>query len=338
MRRSDHGYLAGLGLLLLLAIWLAGGVGSRNGQLMLELDWIQQAFAAGPSLQREIIVSWRVPRVASALVVGAALALAGLLLQGVTRNPLADPYLLGISGGAGLAVVLLHSISGLPVTLAWWSMPLAAFVGALAAMAAVMVLSRGSGGRLSTIGMILAGVVINALCAAVMTFLLARFDPFRLRVTSSWLAGGIGFSHWAQLVGVGAIVLGAALWLRASAHRLNAFALGEGAAGSVGVDVSRLTRRSAIIASLLAAVGVSLAGLLGYIGLILPHAVRLLVGSDFRKTVPLAALGGAFVTLLADTGARVLFAPEELPVGVLTAIVGCPLLLWQLRAQLRTNR
>lgn len=327
----------GLVAALIGALWLAGALGSRDGRLVFDPAWIGAAFGGNATLERRVLRSWRAPRLFAAVLVGAALSTGGLILQGITRNPLADPYLLGISGGAGLGVVLLHSASSLAAQLHWWLVPLAAFVGALAAMVAVLVLARRGEGRLSILALILAGVVVNALCAAAMTLLLARFDPFRLRVTSTWLAGGIGFTPWTTLWGVGSLVLGVCLALRLVAHRLNAFALGY-AADLVGVDARRLMRQAAIGASLLAALGVSLSGLLGFVGLVVPHAVRLLVGSDFRATLPLSALGGGLLVLVADTAARLLFSPEELPVGALTALVGCPVLLWQLRRQLEGPR
>jgi len=274
--------------------------------------------------------------VLAGIVVGAGLAVAGLVLQGLTRNPLADPYLLGISGGAGLAVVLLHALPGLAVAAGSWLMPLAAFTGAQVAALLVLALGRTgrAGGRLTVLGLILGGVVINALCAALISFLLARFDPFRLRVTTLWLAGGIGFVRWEQLALCTLLVALTWFYLRLQAHHLNAFALGTTGAASVGVDPQRLLLRAALLSSLLTGLGVSLAGLLGYVGLIVPHAVRRIAGADFRAALPLAALAGALLLVVADAAARLLFAPEELPVGVITALLGCPVLLVLLRRQL----
>jgi iron complex transport system permease protein len=236
-----------------------------------------------------------------------------------------------------LAVVLVRSLVPMQAV-DWWLTPLVAFAGAIAAGFLVLGLARGSGGRLTVLGLVLAGLVINALCAALMSFVLARLDPFRLRVTTLWLAGGIGYASRPQLVLVGLLVCLSWSYLRARAHQLNAFLLGaEGAAG-LGVDAPRLLWRATVVGSLLAALGVSLAGLLGYLGLIVPHGVRLLAGRDFRRTLALAALGGALLMVLADGTARLAFAPEELPAGVLTALLGCPVLLALLRAQLRGGR
>jgi len=333
MKRST--LLTAVGLILILGLgWLATALISLEGSLALELDWPRRLFSGADDLQRSLLVDWRLPRVLTALVVGAALAMAGLLLQGVTRNPLADPYLLGISGGAGLLVVFVRCM--IPVqALDWWLTPLSAFLGALLATLFVIALARGAGGRLTVVGLILAGVVVNALCAAMMSFILARLDPFRLRVTTLWLAGGIGYAGWLQLSVITGLVVVAWLVLRMRAHRLNAFALGSDGASFVGIDSQKLLMRASLTASVLAAFGVTLAGLLGYVGLIVPHAVRMLVGHDFRRTLSLGAVAGALLMLVADSVARLAFAPEELPVGVFTAILGCPVLLALLRNQLR---
>ncbi|MCK5796375.1 MAG: iron ABC transporter permease [Deltaproteobacteria bacterium] len=326
--------LFGLSIFATLAMaWLALALGSRDGAVVFDPTWFLSRREPGQDLLWTVLWELRAPRVVAALVVGAALATAGLLLQGVTRNPLADPYLLGVSGGAGLVVVALHAL--LPGLVEFpWAIPLAAFIGASGAMLAVLQLARGSGGRLSLFSLILAGVVINAFCAALITFFMARFDPHHLRITSTWLYGGLGFTRWGHLVAVAALVFVGWVFARAQAHRLNAFALGVAGAEAVGVDGDRLLLRAALLSSLLAALCVSLAGLLGYVGLIVPHGVRLLVGNDFRRTLSVSAVSGALLLLLADTAARLILAPEELPVGVLTALVGCPVLLWQLRSQL----
>lgn len=336
MMRSDRWVTPALFVVMITALWVSAGVGSREGRVVFDPSWWSTALSSA-GVERDLLLQWRVPRTLSAAIVGAALAVAGLLLQRITRNPLADPFLLGVSGGAGLAVVGLQSVVGATM-LPWWSTPGVAFVGALAAMFIVLLMARGSGGRTSVLALVLAGVVVNALCAAVMAFLLARFDPFRLRVTSTWLAGGVSFWSWRPLIGVGIAVLLVGAWLRATAHRFNAFALGSEGAAGVGVSAPRLMRHGAVLASFLAAVGVSLAGLLGYVGLIVPHAVRLLLGTDMRTALSATALAGALLVVGADTAGRVLFAPEELPVGVLTALIGCPVLLLQLRAQLRGGR
>jgi iron complex transport system permease protein len=169
---------------------------------------------------------------------------------------------------------VLHAVPGLRDALGWWSVPVAAFLGAQTATVLVMSLARGPGGRLTMLGLILGGVIINSFCAALITLLLTRFEPLRLRITTLWLAGGVGFNEWCQLAVAAVAVLAGLVFIRLRANHLNAFALGEEGAGLVGVDSRRLLMRSAWAASLLTGVAVSLAGLVGYVGLIVPHLVR----------------------------------------------------------------
>ena len=335
MRRSPLLWTTVLGLLTLVAAWAFVGLGSQLGQLVFMPNWAQALLDPRNPMEYEVIVNLRAPRVAAGLVVGICLAVAGLVLQGVTRNPLADPYLLGISGGAGLMVVLLHAFYFVIEAMGWWLVPVVAFAGAMAAAFAVLLLARGPGGRMTVLSLILGGVVINAFCAALMGFLLIRFDPFHQLITRRWLAGGLSFVSWPQIAVVALVAAAAWIYLRARAHQLNALSLGTAGAETVGVDAQRLLLRAAVIASVLTGLGVSLSGLLGYVGLMVPHAVRLLVGNDFRSTLPVSAAAGALLLTVADAVARLAFAPEELPVGVLTAILGCPVLLVLLRTQLR---
>ena len=335
MSRSPLPWTLGLGLLALAAAWAFVGLGSQMGKLVFMSGWVQALLDPRDPMEYGLIVNLRAPRVAAGLVVGVCLAVAGQVLQGVTRNPLADPYLLGISGGAGLMVVLLHAFYFVVESLGWWLVPSMAFVGAAGAALAVLRLARGPGGRMTVLGLILGGVVINAFCAALMGFLLVRFDPFHQLITRRWLAGGLSFVYWPQIALVTVVALAALIYLRARAHDLNALSLGASGAETVGVDADRLLLRAALISSLLTGLGVSLAGLLGYVGLMVPHAVRLMLGNDFRATLPVSAVAGALLLVVADAGARLAFAPEELPVGVLTAIIGCPVLLVLLRAQMK---
>ena len=335
-RRSPVLWTALFGAASLVVAWLATGLGSQQGELVFSPGWVAALWSGDDAALRfRVLVVLRGPRVIAALVVGACLSVAGQVLQGVTRNPLADPYLLGISGGAGLLVVLLHAFDALVNLAGWWLVPVVGFAGAQAAAFAVLLLARGVGGRTTVLGLVLGGVVINAFCAAVMSFVLARFDPFHLRVTTLWLAGGIGMVDGYQLALVTATLVATWIYLRSRAHHLNAMALSGVGAEAVGVDADRLLVRAAGLSSLLTGLAVSLAGLLGYVGLMIPHMVRILVGGDFRATLPVSAAAGALLLVTADLAARLAFAPEELPVGVLTAILGCPVLLVLLRAQIR---
>lgn len=320
--------------LLAVAAYAAAAIGSAGGAVTLELDWPRALWGSGDAGLAAVIAELRVPRVVAAALTGAALALAGLVLQGVSRNPLADPFLLGVSGGAGVAVVALYAIPSLIPTLGWWIVPAAAFAGAQAATALVLSLARGPRGRVTVIGLVLGGVVVNAFCAAVTTVLLVSLEPIRQRFASFWLAGGVSSAEWEQTAIAAAGVLGAALFTWSRAGALNAFALGEEGAGLVGVETRRALRESAWTASLLTGIAVSLSGMVGYVGLIVPHVVRMLVGGDFRATVPLAAATGALILVAGDAAARTVIAPAELPVGVLTALIGTPLLFVLIRREM----
>jgi len=318
------------------AAFVSLGIGYRDGALTWNPLWPSILFGNNiHTSARDIMLSIRLPRLVAALVVGASLASAGLVLQSVSRNPLADPFLLGISGGAALFVVLVHGISGLSQSLGWWVVPVAAFIGAQAATLIVLTIARGPGGRITVLGIILGGIIINAFCAALTLFLMIRFDPHRLRITTLWLAGGLSSETWPRLALASLLALFSFMYLRMKAHRLNAFAVGEEGAAGLGVDTDRELRRVTIASSILAGVAVSLSGLLGYVGLVVPHLARMITGSDLKTGLPAAALTGALLLVLADAGSRVIAAPQELPVGVIAALAGCPVLLVLLRREIR---
>ena len=334
MSRRAAFYLLAAIILSAVCAYVVTALGSFEGAVTLELDWPFIWRDGSDSMLAAVIANLRVPRVLAALIAGAALAVSGLILQGVTRNPLADPFLLGVSGGAGLAVVVLHAFSGLIDIVGWWVIPTAAFLGAQAATWLVLSLARGPGGRVTILGLILGGVIINSFCAAAITFLLTRFDPLKLRITHMWLAGGVGYVEWGQLAMAGTGVLLTIVWMRLRAAQLNAFALGEEGAGLVGVNSKRVLRETAWAAGLLAGIAVSLAGLVGYIGLIVPHVVRLIIGGDFKNTLFFSAVGGALLLVIGDGAARTVMAPQEIPVGVLAALIGTPLLLILIKREL----
>jgi iron complex transport system permease protein len=275
---------------------------------------------AGPSPIRDAIV-WelRVPRILTAAAVGAGLALSGAVMQAVTRNPLADPFLLGLSAGASLGAVAVL-VLGVTVLLA----P-AAFLGAVAALVATLLVAR-STGALTPSRTVLAGVAVSSLAAAITSLVIfwtATGDSYREIL--GWLLGSLAGARWpAVAIAVGALVLvGVPLML--TGRTLDAFAFGETAAASLGVAVSRTRWLLLIATALLTGAMVSVSGSIGFVGLVLPHAIRLLVGSANRRVLPLSALLGAVFLVLADTVARTAFDPRELPVGIVTAIVGAPL-------------
>jgi iron complex transport system permease protein len=281
-----------------------------------------------------VLYAIRAPRVLAAFAVGAALAAGGAAMQSLFRNPLADPGLLGVSSGAALAAVtvivlgekVMHVV---PPPLKPWLLPLAAFLGGLAATIVVYRLAARDGTTL--VGtLLLAGIAINAIAAAGIGMLVFIADEQQLRTLIFWTMGGFGAVTWVAIVPTLIVLAIAVPTLLPAAHLLDALALGEREAGHVGVDVERLKRR--LVAQVALAVGASVAisGTVGFVGLVAPHIVRLLLGPAHRTLLPAAALfGGAFV-VLADALARTIVSPAELPIGVLTALVGGPFFLWLL--------
>ncbi len=278
---------------------------------------------SGDPLQRGVVFDLRLPRALAAICTGAMLATAGTLMQVLLRNPLADPYVLGVSGGAAVAV-LLGMLAGVGAAV----LNLAAFAGALFAVLLVFGLARGPGGWTPT-RLLLTGVVVAAGWGALISMLLALAPSARLPGMLFWLMGDLSN---AAAPGLAWLVLAITLLVGwGLARPLDLLARGELQAESLGVHVSRLRMTVYVLASVLTAVSVTIAGSIGFVGLVVPHMVRLVLGAGHRRLLPAAALTGAALLLLADTLARNLIAPEQLPVGVLTALLGVPLFLYLLR-------
>lgn len=281
-----------------------------------------------------IIMQVRLPRALGAALVGAALGVSGALLQGLLRNPLADPLLLGTSSGAGLGAVVAIVLTA-SITVDWLGFSLVAllaFIGALMAVALVYALAT-RGGRTPVVTLLLAGVAVGAMLTAAQTLLIVMNVALQQRFGALyfWFSGSVDVESWASLWVVSALLgvgLLAALWV---APTLDAFALGEEMAGSLGVAVER--RKLVIVgaAALLVAASVTIGGLIGFVGLVAPHLCRMALGPRSRPLVAASALGGAIFVTLADLLARTVIAPSELPLGVLTAVVGGPFFLWLLR-------
>jgi iron complex transport system permease protein len=287
--------------------------------------------ASWPDAWETVVFDIRLPRIVLAALVGAALAQGGVVYQGLFRNPLADPYLIGVSSGAGLGATAAIAF-GLPVR--WGGLgavSLLAFAGALAATALVYFLSR-IGGRSSAVTLVLAGVAVGAFLSSVTTFLMfyAR-DAFRTVHVLSWMMGSFALSSWTRvrLMGPVLAVGGGLLW--AYAHRLNVLQLDDEQAQQLGVSVERTRVVLIVVATLVTSTAVSVCGVIGFVGLIVPHAVRLVWGPDHRFLLPMSALCGAGFLILADGLARALLSPTELPVGVVTAFCGAPFFLYLLR-------
>ena len=287
-----------------------------------------------------IVLQARMPVVIGAGLVGAALSIAGVLFQGMLRNPLADPYLIGTSSGAALGAAIAFvlpydTLYGLyfPLT------PILAFVGAILSVLFVYAIAR-VGGQTPVVTLLLAGVVINAVLVAIQTLILtiSPHAQFTLDSLFSWLAGGVSVTTWLPVVIVGGFVLAGFIlaWLLSGV--LDAFGLGEEGAAHLGLHVERYKLIVIVVGSLLTAAAVSISGLIGFVGLIVPHAVRLLLGPRHRLLIPASALAGAIFLILADLLARTVIAPSTLPVGVFTALVGAPFFLFLLRNNKRAYR
>ncbi len=314
---------------LALALLAAVTLGLAVGAVPLTPTEVWRALAgAGDPSAIAIVNDLRLPRVTLGVVVGAGLAASGTALQATLRNPLAEPYLLGVSGGAAvgavLAVVLGLSAPGF--------VPLAAFGGAMLAVMLVLLVARAAGGRADPRVLLMAGVVVGAFCTAAIMVALASAPEGTVRGALWWMMGSLGDAQWS---GVRWIALYVAIGIAALAwwgRDLDVLSLGEDAAASLGLDVERVTRRIYLTASLLAAATVAGAGLIGFVGLIVPAIARALGTRSSRATVLASALAGGTLVVAADLVARTVMRPTELPLGAVTALVGVPFFLWRLRA------
>ena len=313
---------------LLLAVLLVASVAAALS-IGSETTALSTALTHPNSLDARIVFGARLPRVLLAVIAGAGLASVGGVFQALLRNPLAEPYLLGVSGGAAtgatFAIVLgIGALSVAGVSL----VPVAALIGGLAATGLVYAIARG-GGETSGTAIILAGVIVNALCSAVITFLKTLVEASKAQELLFWLMGFLEVPATGELVAVAVIVAFGLAVLYADAGRFNLLALGRLPAAHLGVDVRRLELRALVSASVVVGAVVSLTGLIGFVGLIVPHAIRRLFGPDHRHVLPASALLGALTLVLCDVVARVSFRwlGTEPPVGAVTALIGCPAFL-----------
>lgn len=304
----------------------AGAVAVAPDRIVLAIGRALAGRSAG--LADALIVSVRLPRVLLAAVVGASLAGAGAIYQSLFRNPLADPYILGVSSGSGLGAMIALVVTAGATSLRFGAVPLAAFGGALATMLLVTKLASWRG-RLDTASLLLAGVALSYTLSAITSFVMV-FAREQMAAVVFWMMGGLGSASWSYLAMVTPMFLiGSAIAL-AFTRELNLMLLGDERAGELGLDVARFKRLALGTASLLTAAAVAVAGLIGFVGLMVPHAVRLVLGPDHRLLLPASLLGGATTLVLADLLARVLIAPVELPVGIVTALLGGPFFVWLL--------
>lgn len=290
------------------------------------------ADAVEASIADRIVWQIRLPRVVLAALVGCALALAGAAYQAVFRNPLADPYLLGAASGAGLGATLAIVGGGALAGAAAVGVPVAAFLGASAAVALVVAVAR-RGWSLPIVPLVLAGVVVGSLLAAATSFVLLAAREQAAGVLT-WLLGSLAFASWSRVATLAPVVAVAGAVLLATARPLDVLQLGERSAAQLGLPVEAVKLTVVAAGTLATAAAVSVAGVIGFVGLLVPHAVRLAFGPDHRRLVPLAAVWGAAFLVVADLVARTVIAPAEVPVGVVTAVVGAPVFLLLLRRRI----
>jgi iron complex transport system permease protein len=316
--------------LFLLVVAVCLFVGLSAGTVPLSLGQVWAGLRNGDAPAAVIVREVRAPRVLLAFLVGGSLGICGAALQAMIRNPLAEPYLLGLSGGAGLGAVLAIATRAAGP----WAVPIAAFAGALGAVALVYRLSLVAGRRLDPRVLLLSGVVVGSFFIALMSSVMVLSDSAATRNAFLWLLGGFGSSSWQSLAvfaAYAAIPLGVLLL---NARGLDLLALGEEPAEHLGVDVGRTMRVVYVCTALLTAASVAACGIIGFVGLVVPHAVRTVARPIHRTLLPLAFLTGGCFLVLCDVVSRVVLRPLELPVGVVTALVGVPLFALLLRRTL----
>ena len=302
--------------------------GSVVGIVLSRLPWFELPSDAKPTWDT-ILWELRLPRVVLAAIVGAALAMAGAAYQGLFKNPLADPYLVGVASGAGLGATVVL-LTGVPIFLGGFSLlPVAAFAGGISTVAIAYSVARSSQGTPLTT-LILAGVAISALAGAVSSLLMIRSDP-ELRPVLSWLLGSFISAEWTESGVVLVYLLPSLAVILGFARVLNVLQLREDHASMLGVDVEKVKVLLVVAATLATAAAVSFNGLIGFVGLIAPHVVRIIWGVDYRFILPMSGIVGATFLVLADLAARTVVSPAELPVGVVTAFCGAPFFLYILR-------
>ncbi|GLZ89079.1 ABC transporter permease [Metapseudomonas resinovorans] len=327
-----------LGVLLFLALWLSLALGPVSlplgDTLRAALRMAGLPFSAQGLEQAELIVGQiRLPRTLLGLAVGAVLALSGVAMQGLFRNPLADPGLVGVSSGAALggaaAIVGGAALGGLPDAFAPYLLSICAFAGGLGVTVLVYRLGRRDG-QTSVATMLLAGIALTALAGAVIGLFTYLADDATLRSLTFWNMGSLNGASYSRLWPLLIVTLFVIVWLPRRAKALNAMLLGESEARHLGFDVERLKRELVFCTALGVGAAVAAAGLIGFIGLVVPHLVRLVSGPDHRILLPASALAGASLMLLADLAARLVLAPAELPIGIVTALIGAPFFLFLL--------
>ncbi|MET9296384.1 iron ABC transporter permease [Streptomyces sp. NPDC003077] len=337
-RRRTVPLTAALTAALLLACLLSAGLGAYDIPLSDVLGSVLHRLGlGGAALDRvgeSVLWNVRLPRVVLALLVGASLGCAGTLMQGVFGNPLAEPAVIGLSPGAAVGAV--GAISLNLTFLGTWTVTACAFVTGLLTVATVYVLSRADG-RSEPVTLLLTGIAVNALAGALIGLFVFLADNAQISQITFWQLGSLSQATWPKVLAVLPCALAGLALAPLSARSLDLLSLGERSARHLGVDVERLRMRLILLVALLTAAAVAVAGVIGFVGLLVPHLLRIVAGPGHRFLVPAGALGGALILVTADLAARTLAQPAELPLGVLTALAGSPLFFWLLRRSRRRS-
>lgn len=326
-----------LGIALLASVIFCIGIGPVG----ISFDAVWQVFfgklfgadlSAVAENTQNIIWNLRAPRVLLGLMVGAGLSLAGVAMQALTKNPLADPYVLGVSSGAYFGAAVAIIFGGFAV-FGLFKVQMGAFLGAMLAITTVYSFSR-SGRTVTPITLVLVGMAVAAMFGAFANFAVySAPDDTKIRETSFWLLGGIAGVQWVELIPIALAAGGEIIVLFCFAAPLNAMMMGDSTAVTLGVDLMLVRNLLIVVTAVLTGVTVAVAGCIGFVGLVIPHIVRSLAGADHRKVIPLSVLAGAIFLIWVDVGARMLDAPKEIPIGILTSMIGAPLFLWMLKAR-----
>jgi iron complex transport system permease protein len=327
--------LATLAMLVALVSMGTGAVRiAPDGVIRVLMGWIMGDTQTLASREALVILNIRLPRLLLGAMVGAGLSVAGALMQGLFRNPLADPGLVGVSAGAGLAAAATivlgeRLLAGLVGKLPFAALPAGAFLGGLLTTTLLYVIATREG-RTSVATMLLAGVALGALAGAMTGFLAYLSDDRQLRDLTFWSLGSLGGATWTKVWAIAPVILPLIAAMGFLARGLDALALGEAEAFHLGVPVQRLKIAIIVLTALAVGASVAAAGLIGFIGIVVPHMLRIVIGPGHRAILPLAALGGAALLVAADSIARIVVAPAELPIGIVTAAIGAPFFLWLL--------
>lgn len=315
-------------ILLSIVLLIASSIGTIPISI---LDVLNQSLT---SEEKAILYFIRFPRILLGALVGAALAVSGAAIQGLFRNPLADPSLIGISSGAAfMAALVIVFSNALPEILGLYSVSIAAFIGGILVTLAIFYVSRLITGTLSVTYMLLAGIAINALTASGTGFLTYMSNDQELRTFTFWIMGSLGGALWPSVIVAATLIIPPTCLLIYYAKDLNLLILGDNEAQSLGVSIESLKKKIIFCTALAVGTAVSISGIIGFIGLVIPHFIRLAISPNHKVLLPLSALLGATLLVLADTLSRMVIAPAEFPVGILTSLIGGPFFLWLLIRQ-----